>query len=276
MPVVAALGAVMVGGCASTGAVLPVSRPAASSTAGTIESTDQRLEAALLAARLAPSPEAHLHVAREYARLGILDSAHSRTAGALALNPRFADAHEIMGRIWRDWGQPAAALPHVYRALYYEPRSASAQNTLGTIFDALGRVDAAREAFQRAFSLDPGAGWALSNLCYLEFRQGHFDAARTHCEAALVAMPALPEAQNNLALTHAASGDMAGAKDAFLAVGDIAAAHYNLGIVHLASGRNDDAVRAFQAAVDARPDFTAAKSRAHEAKMRILKAGNWK
>jgi Flp pilus assembly protein TadD len=164
----------------------------------------------------------------------------------------------------------------VYRALHYAQRSASAHNTLGTILDALGRVDGAREAYRRAFILDPGAGWALSNLCYLEFRQGQFAEARRHCEAALRAMPALAEAHNNLGLAHAASGDLAAAKSAFLGTGDSAAAHYNLGIVHLAADHYVEAARAFEAALEARPDFTAAKSRAHEARMRLLTAGNRK
>lgn len=272
VPFVAALGAAGLGGCASSGAVTPVSRPAAASgTAGTIESTDHRLSAALLAERLAPSAEAHLQVAREYARLRILDAAHARTARALALDPGFAAAHEMMGRIWRDWGQPGAALPHVSRAIHYAPGSAGAHNTMGTILDALGRIEEAREAYRRAFALDPAAGWAMSNLCYLEFRQGRFDEARRHCEAALAATPALTEARNNLGLAYAAAGDIAGAEAAFLAAGDVAAAHYNLGIVHLASGRHEAAARAFEAAVEARPGFTAAKARAHEARMRALK-----
>ena len=264
-------------GCATRLAAVPASRPSpGSGTAGTIESTDRRLAATVLAAKMAPSAAAHLAVAREYARLKILDAAHTETARALALAPNFAPAHEMMGRIWRDWGQPRAALPHAYRAIYLAPVSASAQNTLGTILDALGQVDAAREAYQRAFALDPGAGWALSNLCYLEFRQGRFDVARQHCEAALRVSPTLSEAQNNLGLAFAGSGDMPGAQAAFLLGGDLASAHYNIGMVHLAAGRFHAAAAAFEAAIKERPDFTAAKSRAHESKMTALTADNRK
>jgi protein O-GlcNAc transferase len=264
-------------GCATVAGFPPVARPSPSLAIGaSVESSDRRLAAALLADSLIPSAEADLGVAREYARLGILDMAHTRTARALVRRPSFADAHEMMGRIWRDWGQPEVGLPHAHRAIFYAPESASAQNTLGTILDALGRPDAAREAFRRALALDPSAGWALSNLCYLEFRLGRFDEARAHCEGALRATPALPEARNNLALAYAGAGDMAGAREAFLGAGDVAAAHYNLGIVYAASGRNDDALREFQAAIEARPDFTAAKVRAHDAKMRAMRATDWK
>jgi tetratricopeptide (TPR) repeat protein len=144
------------------------------------------------------------------------------------------------------------------------------------VLDALGRFDAAREAYLRAFSLDPEAGWALSNLCYLEFRRGRFEHARGFCEAALRAAPTLVEAHNNLGLTYAASGDLSGAQSAFLGAGDPAHAHYNMGIVHLASGRFVEAAAAFAAAVKERPDFTAAKSRAHESRMRALTADDRK
>ena len=268
-----ALIGVTCGGCASHAALASDRKPQTVTTAVTIESSDHRLAAALLAEQMLPSAESHLAVAREYVRLGILDAAQTRTTQALASAPRFAAAHEMMARIWRDWGQPAAALPHVQRAIFYDAGSASAQNTLGTILDALGRVDGARAAFTRAFELDATAGWALSNLCYLEFRQGRFEQARQYCEAALRVAPTLAEAHNNLGLTHAAMGDLTGAKQAFLATGDVAAAYYNLGIVHLSSRRYEAAAEAFAAAIKARPEFSAAKSRAHEARMLAL-AGN--
>ena len=69
-----------------------------------------------------------------------------------------------------------------------------------------------------------------------------------------------------------ASGDLASASEAFQAGGDVAAGYYNLGIVHMAAGRYVEAGRAFQRAIDSRPAFTAAKTRAHEARMRALGA----
>ena len=49
----------------------------------TIESTDRRLEAAILAESIRPTAESQLQVAREYVRLGILDVAFKRTEQAL-------------------------------------------------------------------------------------------------------------------------------------------------------------------------------------------------
>jgi protein O-GlcNAc transferase len=268
-PIVALLMAVQLGGCASR---TPTTvNPVSAMGAGTVESHDAALSASILAEKLAPSAEAHLHVAREYVRLGILDFAHERVQRALEREPQFAAAHELMARIWRDWGQPGAALVHAHRAIHYAPGSSSARNTLGTVLDTLGRVSEARGAYQRAVALDAQAGWALNNLCYLEFRQGRFEEARAHCEAALRAMPHLTQASNNLGLTYAASGDMTGAASAFMNAGDSASAHYNLGIVHMAARDYVGAAAAFEAALAARPGFTAAKTRAHEARMRAIK-----
>lgn len=257
-------------GCGAKAAATRHPLPGSASSVATIEGSDPRLTATLLAERLAPSASAHLQVAREYARLGILDSAERRVKRSLAREPRNAAAHELLGRIWRDWGRSDIGLGHVHRALYFAADSASAHNTLGTIFDALGRVDEARGAYRKAFELDQNAGWALSNLCHLEFRQGLFEEARRQCRAALLVMPTLVEAHNNLALSYAGSGDMGEAKQAFLAAGDASAGHYNLGIVYLASGRFAEASQAFDAAIGSRPDFTAAKTRAHEIRMRTL------
>ena len=269
--VVVLVGGLLSGCATAAGPVTARSRPA-SSFGVTIESSDQKLAGALLAEAVKPSAENHLQVAREYVRLGIHDLAHTRTRRALKREPRLAAAHDMMARIWRDWGQRPTALAHAHRAVYFEPASAAAHNTLGTILDGLGESKAARSAFLKAFELDPTAGWALSNLCYLEFRLGNLEEARRRCEAAVLATPALSEAHNNLGLTHAAAGDLGRAREAFLAGGDAASADYNMGIVFLAGGRYVEAALAFIDAVKTRPTFTAAKTRAHEARMRALGA----
>ena len=160
--------------------------------------------------------------------------------------PRFAEAHEVLARIWRDWGLPGLGIGPASRATYFDPASASAENTLGTLLDALGQPAEARRAFARAVALDPSAGWALNNLCFVELRLGRLAEARSHCEAALAADPQLTAAHNNLALTFVASGDAAAARQAFLAAGDPAGAAYNRGIVHMASAAVHPGGRSFR------------------------------
>jgi tetratricopeptide (TPR) repeat protein len=246
-------------------------RPARSGTFGTtVESLDPRLRAALLAEAILPTAASHLQVAQEYRRLGLLDNAYARLNRAVEKDPQLAEAHEQLARIWRDWGLPGQGLGSAYRAVYNDPRSASARNTLGTILDALGRPDDARRAYTRAISLDPTAAWAFNNLCYSEFRSGHLREARAGCEQALRLEPTLAAAHNNLALTYAASGDFDRARAEFLAAGDLASAQYNLGIVHLADRDYAAAAAAFEQAIQERASFTAAKQRAHEARIRVV------
>ena len=243
-------------------------RPVMKQSAGAkAESVDPQLAAALRVAAAGPSAENHLRIAQEYLRLGILDTAHTYANRALLQKPRFAEAHEVLAKIWRDWGFPELGIGPASRATYFAPASAAAENTLGTLLDAIGQPAEARRAFARAVMLDARAGWALNNLCFVELRMDRLVEARAHCKAALDVDPRMTAARNNLALTFVASGDAAAARQAFLATGNPAGAAYNRGIVLMAGREYLRAAEAFEEAIAARPAFTAAKTRAHEARM---------
>lgn len=246
-------------------------RPILKTSAGVnAESADPQLAEALAVEISSPTAENRLRVAHDYVRLGILDTAYTYANRAMLQKPRLGEAHELMARIWRDWGMPKLGIASATRATYFNPSSASAYNTLGTLLDALGQPQEARRAFATAAALEPSAAWALNNLCFVELRMGRLADARSHCRAALVADPDMTSARNNLALTFVASGDVAAAGLAFLATGNVADAAYNRGIIHMAQRSYGRAAEAFQEAITARPGFTAAKTRAHEAQMLIL------
>jgi Tfp pilus assembly protein PilF len=243
-------------------------RPVTKESAGTrAESVDPQLAAALRLATANPSPQHHVQVAHEYLRLRILDTAYTFANRAVLQKPRLAEAHELLARIWRDWGMPDLAIGPASRAAYFDPASASAQNTLGTVLDALGQHAEARRAFARAVALDASASWALNNLCFVELRTGGLLEARKHCEAALEVDPTMTAARNNLALTFVAAGDDTAAGQAFQAAGNPARAAYNRGIVHMAGRDYIKAAEDFEEAIAARPEFSKAKARAHEARM---------
>lgn len=248
--------------------------PRTSTFGATIESTDQRLAAALLLEAAAPTAENHVRVAAEYRRLGVQDAAYERLTLAVKKNRKLAEAHAAIARAWRDWGWPERGLGAAYRAVYFGGESAGVQNTLATMLDALGELEGARDAYQRALTITPTAAWALNNLCYLEFRAGRLEEARSLCEASLRQSPGFAAARNNLALVHAASGDVARARIELLATGDAATGHYNLGMLFLARGDYAAAAEAFEEAIKLRPSFAAAKTRAHAARLRLLTGGN--
>ena len=258
-------------GCGTHVGGAAVKRPSAnppkgSGFAATLESTDERLTAALALLSVWPTAGAHRQVALEYRRLRVLDHAQEHFAAAVKLDPKDVMSRDGMARIWRDWGFPNKALPEARRAVADAPRSAPAANTLGTVFQALGQFDEAKRWYWRAVALDAGAWYALNNLCYAEImsRQPYAIAI---CERAVAAAPDSAIPRNNMALAHAASGDLDGARTWFRRATNTATADYNYGIVMMSERKYRDAQEAFWSALLADPDSTLAAVRARQARL---------
>jgi len=241
----------------------PAAKPPVQTMAQTIESLDSQLSGALLEAAILPSAAAYRNVAREYRRVGVLDQAHDYFTRAVKQDPIDAVSYEGLARIWRDWGTPALGLADAYRAVHYAPDSPSAANTLGTLLQALGYVSDAKTWYTRALTLDPQAWYALNNLCYalIMTREVSIDT----CKAAVAAAPEEDSARHNLALAHAAAGDLEQAKSWFRRAGDTAEAHYNYGITLMASREYAQAVEEFKKALALDPAHTQAVVRAQQA-----------
>jgi protein O-GlcNAc transferase len=238
--------------------------PAASGTfAPTIESTDKQLSAALLEASLFPSAAAFRNVGREYRRVGVLDQAHEYFTRAVKRDPADAVSHEALARIARDWGTPHLGLADAYRAVHYAPDSPSAANTLGTLLQALGYVTEAKAWYGQALALDPNAWYALNNLCYAAIMTR--ELAIDMCQAAVKAAPDAKAPRNNLALAHAAAGDLDGASRWFRRAGDTAEAHYNYGVTLMGRREYAQAVEAFRKALALNPDHSDALIRIRQA-----------
>ena len=267
---VTAVATVVVAGCGLrySGAQKTPGTPAAPPRHGTIaltlESTDPQLSAALLAASVAPSGEAFRRVAREYRRAGVLDQAYEYYARAAKLDPADAVSYEAMARISRDSGTPHLALADAHRAVHYAPESPTAANTLGTVLQALGYTDEAKAWYGRALALDPGAWYALNNLCYAAIMTR--ELAIDMCRAAVQAAPDAKAPRNNLALAHAAAGDLDGASRWFRRAGDTAEAHYNYGVTLMGRGEHTEAVAAFQKALTLNPNHAQAALRVRQAR----------
>jgi len=241
--------------------------PAPTFTA-TLEAQDSRLSAALLAVAIAPRAATYRLLAQEYRRLGVLDKAHEHFSNAVAMDRTDAASYDALARIWRDWGAADRGLADAYRAVYYAPDSAAAANTLGTLLQATGHIDDARLWYARAIHLDKDAWYALNNLCYVAVLTQPEEALNT-CQAAVAAAPGSKarQAQNNLALAHAAAGDRSGAKQWFRRAGEPATASYNYGIAMMATRAYKEAAVAFEEALQADPLFTMAALRARQARL---------
>jgi tetratricopeptide (TPR) repeat protein len=234
----------------------------------TVETSDSRLAAALLRATAVPSAAAHRDVALEYRRLGVFDRAHDYFERAIALDPADAVSHEGVARIWRDWGTPQFGLPPAYRAVYFAPRSAAAANTLGSVLQALGRLPEAEGWYVRALALAPDAWYALNNICYVQIMRRQPSAIESCRRAVAAAGPDVTMPKNNLALAHAAAGDMPSARQWFRRASDHpATAHYNYGITLMATREYTAAAAAFADSLNADPTSTLAAARARQARL---------
>lgn len=136
----------------------------ASSAAPVVEGRDDRLRTAIAALEARESESAHLSVAAEYARVGVLDMAYDHFTAALRLNPRSAAALDGRARLMRDVGLLTPALTDAHRARYFDPSSAAARNTLGTILERRGLCREALAAYREAARLKPDASWARDNV----------------------------------------------------------------------------------------------------------------
>lgn len=225
-----------------------------SSNTGLIE--EQVPELALLSAQVkkAPdNPEAHFSLASCYHGYKVLDKAYSEYQQAIQLNPSEAKYYESMGRLWRDWGAPTAAIQDVQRALHLNPESGNAWVLLGNLYDLQGEFLQAEKAYQKAVDLDPTRFEVHSNLCFMYLQVGEIQKSLLHGEEAIRLNPASQDAHNNLGLAYGLSGDESRAMAEFRLGGDEASAQNNLGLLLMKQDRYDEAMEHFKKASRLRP-----------------------
>ena len=99
---------------------------------------------------------------------------------ALELDPRHADAHVNLGRLFHEEGAPAAAEKHYRAALEIDPQNETAVFNLGVALEDLGRTRDAIEAYERAVRIAPDNADAHFNLAGLYERRGDKAAALRH------------------------------------------------------------------------------------------------
>jgi tetratricopeptide (TPR) repeat protein/serine/threonine protein kinase len=236
----------------------------------------------LIAARaLRPSTVTVWHnLGASYLDLEKWDEAIACCHKILALNPRHAGAHNVLGLVLKKQGKlpealakfrkavelnpddvvvyrnlgntlvalrkPDEALPYLRRAIQLKPKFAPAHDLLGTALNRVGKSTEAVASYQKAIALDPKEASAYANLASALDDLGKLEEARANCEKALALDPKHGMAHNNLAavLSHQGKPEEAIArlKKAIEVEPKLALPYNGLGVAMKKQGKLDEAV----------------------------------
>ena len=96
-------------------------------------------------------------------RGGRMEEAEKKLIELITLNPKYADAFELLGRVYLITKDYALARETFLHVLKLSPKNASAYASLGEVAELTGQTEAAYEAYKEAMDLSP------NNPKYLDF-----------------------------------------------------------------------------------------------------------
>ena len=132
--------------------------------------------------------------------------------GDLGSNQRESPAkiYVEMGIAYMREGRPAVALQKLKKAIAVDPKSAEAHNVIAILYERLGKQELAGEHFARAVQLEPQDPYVRNARGSFFCNQGQFQEAEAEFESAL-SNPLYPTpwvAMTNAGLCAERSGDM--------------------------------------------------------------------
>lgn len=131
---------------------------------------------------------------------GHWEKAEKLYTALLAHDTHNADILHLMGILYGQIGQFAAAKDYLERALAISPNSATFHNSIANIHKRLEDIDSAIRHYTTAIQLDPTSTTAYNNLAILMTLQGNLEQAAQNAEKALGFNPNNPEAHYTLAV----------------------------------------------------------------------------
>jgi Tfp pilus assembly protein PilF len=126
------------------------------------------------------SAKDHLAAGRSLLLGGQLNEAISELSTAASLDPKLAEAHNLLGVAFAQKGMPERAKESYERAVRAEPEDAQTLNNLGFSLYQSGNYRAAIDRLKRAVKLAPHDERILNNLALALCRLGKFEDANKH------------------------------------------------------------------------------------------------
>jgi predicted O-linked N-acetylglucosamine transferase (SPINDLY family) len=194
-----------------------------------------------------------------YKQTGNPGAALSPMQKAAVLSPADVEAHYNLGVTLQELGRLAEAEASYRHALQIDPDYADAHSNLGVTQQGLGKLPDAEASYRRAILLRPDYVSAHSNLGCVLKEQGRFLDAEGCYRLALQISPDSAQAHNDLGDTLNELGRFSDAQACYLQAlqinPDYPEAHYNLANVLLAQELTADAKAHYQRALQIRPDY---------------------
>jgi Tfp pilus assembly protein PilF len=148
----------------------------------------------------------YLALARDLVKRRFYDVALVQLEMAQQDEARNPEVYYLMGVCHREASRPDQAEAAFKRTLALDARYAPAHDGLGQVLEQQGRKEAALKSFQKAVVLNPGRAGFHNNLGYALLTAGRFEEAETSLLKCLDLDPADQTARNNLAICYAYQG----------------------------------------------------------------------
>lgn len=199
-----------------------------------------------------------------HASLGEKAEAMEYFRRTVALKPDYADGHNNLGNVLRDFGRHEEAAAAYRRSIAIRPDQPQAHYNLATALVSLGEGDAAAASFRRAIMLKPDYAAAHFSLGNLLTHAGRVNEAITCFRRSVELRPDHAEGHNALGnalrLANTRDAAMASYKRAIEINPDHAQAHNNIG--NLLNGVNqfDAALASYNHSIKLAPEYASARA----------------
>jgi Flp pilus assembly protein TadD len=160
------------------------------------------------------------------------------------------------GRAMLEEGDLNGAIAQLSRAASLDPKLAQAHNLLAVAYDRKGLHDRARDSYDRAVDVSEGNPQALNNLGYSLYVGGNYRAAVDKLKRAARLAPGDARIHNNLALAQVRLGKYDDAYKNFARAGGEFSGHTNVAALLIRVGRDDKAAEHLVAARKLQPGST--------------------
>lgn len=171
------------------------------------------------------------------------------TAAAPAVIPAgTADELVSQGRSLLNGGRAAEAIDLLSRAVAIDPRAAEAHHLLGVAYGLKGFTQFAVAAYEHALSIAPNDARTLNDYGYLLYQHGDYRTAAKHLKRAAKYAPSDERVWNNLALAQCRLEKFDDAYKSFARAAGEFKGRLNVGAVLARLGRNEEAIKHYEAA----------------------------